>query len=96
MIQISEILSGIRQRSVLGSFLYLSYITDLLADTNVSIITFADNMAELEIHKDLNAAFKYLQSNLNLIQDFDGSKSTKTSQFILHSLCALQPILLSI
>jgi len=38
-------------KSILNPFLYLLYIADLSADTNVSIITFADDTVVLAIYK---------------------------------------------
>jgi len=65
--EIRKIQSRVPQGNVLGSLLYL-YTADLPTDANVSIVTFADNMVVLAMHKD-SIASKYLQNNLNLIQN---------------------------
>jgi len=62
--KICEIKSNIPQGSIRGSFLYFLYTVDLLADTNISITTFADNAAVLAIYKDISIAFKYLRSKI--------------------------------
>jgi len=64
IIEIHEFQSEVSQGSDL--FLYLLYIVDLLADTNVSITIFADNTT-VAIYIDI--AFKDFQSNLNLIKN---------------------------
>jgi len=66
--EIRKIQSGLPQ-GVLSPLLYLLYTAGLSADANVSIATFADDMAVLAIDEDPSIAFKYLQDNLNLIQN---------------------------
>ena len=75
-----QILAGVPQGSVLGSFLYLIYTADLPTLANSTTATFADDTAILAVHEDPTMAAHVLQMHPNKIQSWFKSWTMKSNE----------------
>jgi hypothetical protein len=62
--------SGVPEGSAFGPFLYLIFTSDIPQSQDITLATFADDMAIMSSHINHNGASENLQKYLNVFQDW--------------------------